>query len=55
MRLFGIEALTPRSFRDAAKRRTRNPDASGFPAYLDSGFAPSARPGMTAGEFSAAR
>jgi hypothetical protein len=42
------------SFRDAAKRRTRNPDTSGFPAFLDSGLAPLARPGMTAESFSAA-
>ncbi len=33
------------SFRDGAKRRTRNPASTAEP--LDSGFAPSARPGMT--------
>jgi hypothetical protein len=41
----------PSSFRDRAKRGARNPEQSGFPAFLDSGFAPSARPGMTV-EFS---
>ena len=45
---------SPRSFRDAAKRRARNPVTAGFPAVLDSGFAPSARPGMTARSFSPA-
>src|SRR5258708_1410910 len=53
---------SPRSFRDAAKRRARNPDTSEFPAFLDSGLAPIARrrraltrlwarPGMTFGVF----
>ena len=34
---------SPPSFRDAAKRRARNPDTSGFPAFLDSGLGPIAR------------
>jgi tripartite-type tricarboxylate transporter receptor subunit TctC len=38
----------PLSFRDAAKRRARNPVQEEVPAQLDSGLAPSARPGMTA-------
>ena len=33
----------PPSFRDAAKRRARNPVTSGLPAFLDSGLAPIAR------------
>jgi hypothetical protein len=43
------------SFRDAAKRRARNPETSGSHTFLDSGLAPSVRPGMTALTFSAAR
>jgi len=40
-----------RSFRDVAKRRARNPETSGSSAFLDSGLAPAARPGMTVGVF----
>src|SRR6266550_51288 len=39
---------SPRSFRDAAKRRARNPETSGLTAFLDSGFNASRCPGMTA-------
>jgi hypothetical protein len=39
---------SPQSFRDAAKRRARNPEMWNLPKILDSGFAPAARPGMTA-------
>jgi hypothetical protein len=38
---------SPPSFRGAPKARTRNPETSGLPALLDSGFAASRRPGMT--------
>jgi len=37
----------PQSFRDAAQRRARNPCTSRYAAAMDSGLAPSARPGMT--------
>jgi hypothetical protein len=44
----------PRSFRDAAKRRTRNPEKQQIPMFWIPGSRPSARPGMTARSFSAA-
>ena len=44
-----LRLSSPLSFRDAAKRRARNPENRGNPDVTrDSGFAPSARPGMTA-------
>jgi hypothetical protein len=53
---------SPRSFRgaplsaftrvfDALWARARNPEISGFPAFLDSGPVASRRPGMTAESF----
>jgi hypothetical protein len=49
-RLRGNERRLWPSSRDTAKRRTRNPDQYNKRSVkpLDSGFAPSARPGMTA-------
>jgi hypothetical protein len=43
-----ISAVIPGRSRS---ERTRNPDADTIPAFLDSGFAPSARPGMTAASY----
>ena len=53
LRLSHLDENSPRSFRGAAKRRTRNPEPQRTISdwLLDSGFAPSARPGMTMESF----